>query len=237
MKIPQRDNAAWVEAIKNNNSAWISDLRYIILGWLLNQYQDEDYRRDCEDIAQESIIKIINGVGSYQNRAAFTTWAITITKHVAEEWFRRFWYKTRCELKDWVAYDQQDQISDELDIQKIIELLDYILRNNEQHRNIFIDSVILERPWQDICTDYGISHVNLNIIIKRTIDKLRVFYHEGIEEKREVQQISPITGKVVNVFDSNKAAAEYMGCNPSNISLMCTGRQKQAMGFIWRYSK
>lgn len=49
-----------------------------------------------------------------------------------------------------------------------------------------------------------------------------------------VEQLHPVTGEVLRLHPSGKAAALFMGTTSAGISLCCSGKTKESFGFRWR---
>ncbi len=78
------DQIPWVENLKKPagdeiREQTVAELRDVVLrglrGAFLKRGQDEAF---CEDVCQESIIKILKNIDSFEGRSKFTTWAISI---------------------------------------------------------------------------------------------------------------------------------------------------------------
>lgn len=52
---------------------------------------------------------------------------------------------------------------------------------------------------------------------------------------KAVEQIDPVTGNVIQTFDSIKLASESVDCTLQLISLACNGKVSKAKGFVWRF--
>ncbi len=78
------DQILWVESLKRpsgdeQREKAVSELREVVLrglrGAFFKRGQDEAF---CEDVCQDSIIKILKNIDSFEGRSKFTTWAISI---------------------------------------------------------------------------------------------------------------------------------------------------------------
>lgn len=61
-------------------------------------------------------------------------------------------------------------------------------------------------------------------------------YNIEYSQAREVEQINPKTGEVVQVFKSVNEAYRQTGIFTGGITEVCNGKRKQEGGFIWRYT-
>ena len=56
----------------------------------------------------------------------------------------------------------------------------------------------------------------------------------AIKKRKAVAQYS-LSGEIIAVYPSVKAAAATVGCRPNQISACLTGKQKTTYGYIWKY--
>ena len=93
------DQMAWVEKLNrpsgdDERENAVSELREIVLrglrGAFFKRGQDEAF---CEDVAQESIIKVLKNLDSFEGRSKFTTWAISIAIRSGISQLRRRHFK------------------------------------------------------------------------------------------------------------------------------------------------
>ena len=93
------DQMVWVEKLGNDKEkterdAAIAELRTILLrglrGAFFKRGQDEAF---CEDVCQESIIRILKNLDSFEGRSKFTTWALSIAIRVGISDLRRRHHK------------------------------------------------------------------------------------------------------------------------------------------------
>jgi RNA polymerase sigma-70 factor (ECF subfamily) len=98
---PGRSNQEWLEALGSRGperEAALQELRAILLaglrralrGWVRTSGREFDAL--AEDFVQESLLRILSSLGSFQGLSRFTTWAQKIAVHVAlTELRRRRW--------------------------------------------------------------------------------------------------------------------------------------------------
>lgn len=93
------DQMVWVEKLSRQGGdatreVAVGELREIVLRGLRGAFykrgQDEAF---CEDVCQESIIKIIKNLDSFEGRSKFTTWAISIAIRAGISELRRRHHK------------------------------------------------------------------------------------------------------------------------------------------------
>ena len=89
----------WVEKLNKpagdeEREQAVSELREVVLrglrGAFFKRGQDEAF---CEDVCQESIIKILRNIDSFEGRSKFTTWAISIAIRSGISQLRRRHFK------------------------------------------------------------------------------------------------------------------------------------------------
>ena len=101
MQTSDRDNSTWLEVLAASGparEAALADLRQIIVTSLpyavtRRPTQDEaDFQAFAEDVAQETLVRVLDHLGSFEGRARFTTWVLKIAVRVAfTELRRRHW--------------------------------------------------------------------------------------------------------------------------------------------------
>ena len=110
-----RNNQDWLEALRATGPARetaLDDLRQLIVASLgpaighSASPDDSEFRALADDVAQETLLRVLAHLGSFEGRSRFTTWALTISVRVAfTELRRRHW-------KD-VSLDQVEADHDE----------------------------------------------------------------------------------------------------------------------------
>lgn len=103
-----RTNEEWLRALRSNDAQSaeahnlaLADLRGIILNGLPHALQPwiqpshPQFAALAEEVAQETLLKVLKNLGSFEGRSQFTTWAHKIAVHVAlTELRRRKWRDT-----------------------------------------------------------------------------------------------------------------------------------------------
>jgi RNA polymerase sigma-70 factor (ECF subfamily) len=94
-------NEAWLEALQAAGPARevaLADLRQVIMASLpyaLAQQMtpvDSEFRALADDVAQETLVRVLAHLGSFEGRSRFTTWVLKISVRVAfTELRRRHW--------------------------------------------------------------------------------------------------------------------------------------------------
>jgi RNA polymerase sigma-70 factor, ECF subfamily len=94
----ERDNAAWLEALREpgpEREAALADLRAQILGNLafgLNRWLSADdprYEALAEEVAQETLLRVLDHFQDFEGRSRFTTWVYKIAVRTALSELRR----------------------------------------------------------------------------------------------------------------------------------------------------
>lgn len=93
----ETDPENWIENLHtpgDAQTAALAKLRKILVGGLLRSFQgkgvDEAF---CEDIAQETLIKVLDKLDQFEGRSRFTTWAMSIAIRQAISELRKKRYK------------------------------------------------------------------------------------------------------------------------------------------------
>lgn len=73
------DWVAILRSVGDEQTAALAKLNKILVGGLLRSFQGKGVDAAfCEDIAQESVVKILDKLDTFQGRSRFTTWAMSI---------------------------------------------------------------------------------------------------------------------------------------------------------------
>jgi RNA polymerase sigma-70 factor (ECF subfamily) len=99
-----RNNEAWLEALRGTGQAReaaLADLRQIIVAGLgpaighSTPPDDPEFGAMAEDVAQETLLRVLAHLESFEGRSRFTTWVLTISVRVAFTELRRRHWKDR----------------------------------------------------------------------------------------------------------------------------------------------
>jgi RNA polymerase sigma-70 factor, ECF subfamily len=93
-----RDNDIWLKDLRTNGVQRVdalTDLRALLLralpkgiaGWL--SPENPEFEPFIEDIAQETLLRVLNGLDTFEGRSQFTTWVYKISIRVALNDLRR----------------------------------------------------------------------------------------------------------------------------------------------------
>jgi RNA polymerase sigma-70 factor (ECF subfamily) len=130
----------WVENLKSEShqEEAIGKLREVLLrglkGAFVRRGQDEAF---CEDMCQESLIRIMKNIDSFEGRSKFTTWAISIAIRVGISELRRRHHKDVSleaitagnDMKIELAIAEDDASGNSMDQIAILQLLSDLIEN------------------------------------------------------------------------------------------------------------
>ena len=90
----ERDDRAWVEALRAGGSAMgqaevVADLRDFLRRTLAKGFGQQLAADDLEDLAQESLLRVHGKLDTFREQSRFTTWAATIAINCAVSELRR----------------------------------------------------------------------------------------------------------------------------------------------------
>lgn len=102
-----RSNAEWLQGLRDTGpeqAAALETLRELLRKALTKGLAARAPFDDalCEDVCQETLLKILGSLDSFQGRSQFTTWAITIGMNLAFTHLRRR-ERRNISLEDWSA--------------------------------------------------------------------------------------------------------------------------------------
>jgi RNA polymerase sigma-70 factor (ECF subfamily) len=96
-----RNNQAWLEALSASGPAReeaLAELRQVVVDSLPHAIghgatpDDPEFKALAEDVAQETLVRVLAHLGSFEGRSRFTTWVLKISVRVAyTELRRRHW--------------------------------------------------------------------------------------------------------------------------------------------------
>ena len=116
-----RNNQDWLEALKATGPARdtaLVDLRQLIVASLgpaighSSNLDDVAFRALAEDVAQETLLRVLAHMSSFEGRSRFTTWVLTISVRVAyTELRRRHWKDVSLDQLEGDTGEAQTQIA------------------------------------------------------------------------------------------------------------------------------
>lgn len=187
----ESNNEDWVANLRSDGdvqAAAIAKLRKFLLGGLRRSFQgkgvDEAF---CEDIAQETVLKVLDKLDQFEGRSRFTTWAMSIAIRRAVSELRKKRYKN-VSLNHVTEGEQlQIEVPDESAEQP---------EEAEQRRNILatlkelISSKLSEK--QRVALQAGLDGMSVDEIALHTSSNRNAVYkliHDARQKlKRELEQ-------------------------------------------------
>ena len=174
----------WVENLKDASlqEEAIGKLREILLRGLKGAFyrrgQDDAF---CEDICQESLIRIMKNIDSFEGRSKFTTWAISIAIRVGISELRRRHHKdvsleaitSGDDMKIELAIAEEGTSGSDIDQRLILETLSDLIENQltDKQRTV-VRALLGGMPVEEIARR---THSNRNAVYKLFHDaKLRL---------------------------------------------------------------
>lgn len=111
-------NEEWIEALTPPpDEAAIQQLRVHLVRGLrasLYKYVDRDLDAFCEDIAQDSVLKILDKYGTFRGESKFTTWAMKVSVREAYSELRKKRYKD-ISLEQYSQHDPDEKEAVEIE--------------------------------------------------------------------------------------------------------------------------
>src|SRR6056297_3784302 len=154
-------NEEWISAIKPPpEDAAILQLRTFLVKGLkasLHKYVDRDLNDFVEDIAQDSLLKILDKYDTFRGDSKFTTWAMKIAVREGYSELRKKRYKD-ISLEQYSNYDPDDREAVEIEheqagpdrithesmmVQKIMKMMEEELTDKQQKviQHLMIDQI------------------------------------------------------------------------------------------------
>lgn len=152
----------WVENLKNESQREdaVGKLREVLLrglkGAFFRRGQDEAF---CEDICQESLIRIMKNIDSFEGRSKFTTWAISIAIRVGISELRRRHHKDVSldaitggdDMKIELAIVEDDVSGNAIDQRAILKILSDLIENQlTQKQRTVVRALLGGMPVEEI---------------------------------------------------------------------------------------
>lgn len=90
-----RDNEQWIQELRADSESALTDLRNALLLNLRKALSDRSRLDDSflEDVAQDSLLRILDKLDQFAGRSRFLTWATTVAIRVAMDQLRRSRWK------------------------------------------------------------------------------------------------------------------------------------------------
>ncbi len=176
-----RTNEQWLADLKSSGpdqNAALDDLRVVILKGLpyaLSKWMrpdDSKYEGLAEEVAQETLLRVLDRLDSFQGRSRFTTWVHTIAVHIAISELRRKKWQERS-LDNLLDGDPEEdtpamQMADnapsadtELSVeqQELMDQVQHIILKNlsEKQREAMMSLAVAGMPQDVVAERMGMS--------------------------------------------------------------------------------
>jgi RNA polymerase sigma-70 factor (ECF subfamily) len=161
-------NQNWIERLRADSPEQpeaIGELREILVkglrGAFLPRGKDETF---CEDVAQESLLKILKSLDSFEGRSKLTTWAISISIRTGISQLRRKHFKDvsldaisaggdmSFDVADMAASDPQQQVAKKSMLGTLSDLIDCELTEKQR---VVVRSLLNGMPVEEIADRTG----------------------------------------------------------------------------------
>jgi RNA polymerase sigma-70 factor (ECF subfamily) len=161
-------NQNWIERLRADSPEQpeaIGELREILVkglrGAFLPRGKDETF---CEDVAQESLLKILKSLDSFEGRSKLTTWAISISIRTGISQLRRKHFKDvsldaisaggdmSFDVADMAASDPQQQVAKKSMLGTLSDLIDGELTEKQR---VVVRSLLNGMPVEEIADRTG----------------------------------------------------------------------------------
>ena len=161
-------NPQWLEQLRPENPEQpeaIGQLREVLVKGLRSAFvprgKDETF---CEDVAQESLLKILKSLDSFEGRSKFTTWAISIAIRTGISQLRRKHFKDvslevisgggdlSFDVADMSASDPQQQAAKKSMLSTLSDLIDQELTEKQR---VVVRSLLGGMPVEEIAHRTG----------------------------------------------------------------------------------
>ncbi len=144
---------------------------------LIDKYKDIAYnlalsivknKEGAKDITQDSLLKVLEKIGSFRNDAKFSTWLYRIVYNRSVGFVKA---ANRANGPDYVLlFDDTDNCEDPED--RIKELYQAINSLDDTDRHVIMLFYLAEKPIKEIARITGFSIANVKVILHRARKKL-----------------------------------------------------------------
>ena len=163
------DYTPYVQAIKEKNEeafeAVYHETKHAVYAMALPIVKD---RSLAEDVMQETYIKMVKNIYTYDMRRSFMTWLLSIAKHAALDMMRN--------RKD-IAIDQSENedlfVSKEISVDKQMDSEYFLSLLNDTERKIVLLRTVGELKHKDIANVLDIPAGTVRYTYKHALEKMR----------------------------------------------------------------
>lgn len=175
-----RDNNCWVEELQSKRESAIAELRVVLVRNLRRALSgrnvDESF---LEDVAQDSLIRILDRLDQFEGRSQFLTWATSVAIRVGFDQLRRSRWKDislddvigDADMSTVQVVDRGARPNEDLDRSALIQSMYEVIQNDltDRQRSALL-AEIKGMPQDEIARHLG---SNRNAIYKLTHDARR----------------------------------------------------------------
>jgi RNA polymerase sigma-70 factor, ECF subfamily len=189
----RRNDEEWIRDLTSENVPWrndaVSDLRDMLLRGLSKSLSKKGRVDDAflEDIVQESCVKILDNVGTFEGRSMFRTWAVTIAVRTAVSKMRK---------RDWQNVSLESLTANaELDPHFVVDASQTSSRATLLHKlKELINGELTERQWTAITAELaGMPLPQIAEIIGGNTNSLYKLLHDARKKLRRGLEASGFT--------------------------------------------
>lgn len=158
---------------------------------LYERYCDKVYRKclafikdpvQAEDLTHDIFLKLVIRLGSFKQESKFSTWLYSITYNYCTDYVRSPERRTEVYMDDaWdrLEIENDDGLADiaEMEARKLREALDKL---DPAEQSLLLMKYQDEISIRELAELNGLSESAVKMRLKRTRDKLRRYYMEGI---------------------------------------------------------
>ena len=128
--------------------------------------------RDADDVCQEVMLKVLNGLKHFEGKAKFKTWLYSITYNECITQYRKEKRKRR--LFDALSLDSQDEAQEPEGPAVDSKGLDYwLVHVNQVDREILVLRFVAELEFQEISDIMNMGLSATKMRYKRALEKLK----------------------------------------------------------------
>lgn len=183
------ENDPWVTSLQDpeTQEAALTELRTILMRGLLRAFDGKGGGESfCEDVAQETLVRILAKLDMFSGRSKFTTWAMSIAIRIGTSQFRRKMFKdvsiSALDSGDNLKFDWADEEAVSVEraeerttlVGKLRELIAATLTDKQRQAT---EAIMHGMPIDEIASRTG---SNRNAVYK-LIHDARVRLKQGLE--------------------------------------------------------
>ncbi|MBN2504602.1 MAG: RNA polymerase sigma factor [Bacilli bacterium] len=157
-KLKQKDNAAFAEVYEQTKYGVFS----VIIAIVRN-------KADAEDLMQETYIKMLKNINSYQKGRNFNAWLMQIAKNLAIDHYRKYSREQLMDPQDQMYVFDNEQSEQPSDLQ----ITDMIKTLEEDEKQIVLMHIVGNTKFKDIATTIDKPLGTVLWLYNRALKKLK----------------------------------------------------------------